>query len=68
MYNIGAANSPFKDVRVRQALNYCIDRVGIVTLLNGTADPPKKLRRPFGRFPPGTSPVLEQYFTYSFPP
>ena len=32
MYNIGAANSPFKDVRVRQALNYCIDRSGLVTL------------------------------------
>jgi ABC-type oligopeptide transport system substrate-binding subunit len=29
-YNIGAANSPFKDVRVRQALNYCIDREGLV--------------------------------------
>jgi ABC-type transport system substrate-binding protein len=39
MYNIGAANSPFKDVKVRQALNYCIDRAGLVTLLNGTAEP-----------------------------
>ncbi|MDP4023325.1 ABC transporter substrate-binding protein [Methylobacterium sp. NEAU 140] len=39
MYNIGAADSPLKDVRVRQALNYCIDREGIVTLLNGTAEP-----------------------------
>src|SRR6202011_4069134 len=39
MYNIGAANSPFRDVRVRQALNYCIDRSGLVTLLNGTAEP-----------------------------
>jgi peptide/nickel transport system substrate-binding protein len=39
MYNIGAANSPFKDVRVRQALNYCIDRSGLVALLNGTAEP-----------------------------
>jgi peptide/nickel transport system substrate-binding protein len=39
MYNIGSTNSPFKDVRVRQALNYCIDRVGLVTLLNGTAEP-----------------------------
>ena len=29
-YNIGAANSPFKDVKVRQALNYCIDREGLV--------------------------------------
>src|SRR6201996_6943554 len=38
-YNIGAAGSPFKDVRVRQALNYCIDREGLVTLLNGTAEP-----------------------------
>jgi peptide/nickel transport system substrate-binding protein len=38
MYNIGAANSPFKDVRVRQALNYCIDRSGLVALLNGTAE------------------------------
>src|SRR5258707_10761213 len=38
-YNIGAASSPFKDVKVRQALNYCIDRAGLVSLLNGTADP-----------------------------
>src|SRR6185312_1059355 len=30
---------PFKDVRVRQALNYCIDRDGLVALLNGTAEP-----------------------------
>jgi peptide/nickel transport system substrate-binding protein len=39
MYNIGAAKSPFKDARVRQALNYCIDRSGLVELLNGTAEP-----------------------------
>jgi ABC-type transport system substrate-binding protein len=39
IYNIGVTNSPFKDVRVRQALNYCIDRAGLVTLLNGTAEP-----------------------------
>ena len=39
MYNMGATNSPFKDVRVRQALNYCIDRDGLVALLNGTAEP-----------------------------
>ena len=38
-YNIGAANSPFKDVKVRQALNYCVDRDGLVSLLNGTAEP-----------------------------
>jgi peptide/nickel transport system substrate-binding protein len=39
MYNMGATNSPFKDVRVRQALNYCIDRDALVTLLNSTAEP-----------------------------
>ena len=39
MFNIGATNSPVKDVRVRQGLNYCIDRSGLVTLLNGTAEP-----------------------------
>src|ERR1700687_2652971 len=39
MFNIGAAGSPFKDVKVRQALNYCFDRAGLVTLLNGTAEP-----------------------------
>src|SRR5258705_9838679 len=38
-YNIGATNSPFKDVRVRQALNYCIDRDGLVSLLSRTAKP-----------------------------
>jgi peptide/nickel transport system substrate-binding protein len=38
-YNIGAKDSPFKDVKVRQALNYCIDRTGLVTLLNGLAEP-----------------------------
>src|SRR6266852_479606 len=39
MYNTGATGSPFKDIRVRQALNYCFDRDGLVTLLNGTAEP-----------------------------
>src|SRR5882757_9203894 len=38
-YNIAAKSSPFADVRVRQALNYCIDRNAIVALLNGTAEP-----------------------------
>jgi ABC-type transport system substrate-binding protein len=38
-YNIGATNSPFKDVKVRQALNYCVDRDGLVSLLGGTAEP-----------------------------
>jgi peptide/nickel transport system substrate-binding protein len=39
MFNIGATGSPFKDVRVRQALNYCLDRSGLIMLLNGTAEP-----------------------------
>ena len=34
-----AANSPFKDKRVRQAVNYAIDRDGLIKLLNGTAVP-----------------------------
>src|SRR5262249_12539745 len=46
MYNIGAAKSPFKDVRVRQALNYCVDRASLVTLLNGTAEPSVRWLKP----------------------
>jgi peptide/nickel transport system substrate-binding protein len=39
LFNMAAKDSPFKDVRVRQALNYCIDRSAIIGLLNGTAEP-----------------------------
>ena len=39
MFNMGAKDSPVADVRVRQALNYCIDRDGLVSLLGGTAEP-----------------------------
>jgi ABC-type transport system substrate-binding protein len=38
IYQMGG-HTPFKDVRVRQALNYCVDRDGVVSLLNGTATP-----------------------------
>ena len=31
--------SPFADVRVRQAMNYAVDRDGLVALLNGSAKP-----------------------------
>lgn len=31
--------SPFKDARVRQALNYALDREGLVALLNGSVEP-----------------------------
>ena len=37
--NTAKADSPFRDVKVRQAINYCVDRAGLVTLLNGTAEP-----------------------------
>lgn len=37
--NMSAQGSPLKDVRVRQALNYCIDRKAVVSLLSGTAAP-----------------------------
>ncbi len=40
-------SSPFKDERVRQALNYAIDRDAIVKFLNGTAKPS------YGLYPPG---------------
>jgi ABC-type transport system substrate-binding protein len=37
-YQMGG-ETPFRDVRVRQALNYCVDRASLVQLLNGTAEP-----------------------------
>ncbi len=39
LFALGGETTPFRDVRVRQALNYCVDRGGLVTLLNGTAEP-----------------------------
>jgi peptide/nickel transport system substrate-binding protein len=39
LFNMAATNSPVKDVKVRQALNYCVDRAGMVSLLNNTAEP-----------------------------
>ena len=38
--------SPFKDERVRQALNYAIDREGMCAMLNGTAKPAAGLYPP----------------------
>ncbi|CAA9275652.1 MAG: ABC transporter, substrate-binding protein (cluster 5, nickel/peptides/opines) [uncultured Acetobacteraceae bacterium] len=32
-------DTPFRDVRARQGLNYCVDRAGLVGLLNETAEP-----------------------------
>ena len=51
--NIGKADSPFKDLKVRQAANYCVDRDGMTELLNGTAEPSvgfyKKVDPNFGK-------------------
>jgi len=35
----GKAGSPVQDVKVRQGLNYCFDRAGMVALLGSTAEP-----------------------------
>ena len=37
--NAESEKSPFRDKRVRQAINYAVDREAIVKLLNGTAKP-----------------------------
>lgn len=39
-------DSPFRDVRVRQAFNYAMDREGLVALLNGAAQPAKGYWKP----------------------
>ena len=39
MLNVDKPDSPWRDVRVRQAANYCVDREGLVKLLNGAAFP-----------------------------
>jgi ABC-type transport system substrate-binding protein len=39
VFAAGRAGSPVADIRVRQGLNYCFDRGGMVQLLNGIAEP-----------------------------
>lgn len=39
VFAVGRASSPVADIRVRQGLNYCFDRDGMVALLSGTAEP-----------------------------
>ena len=38
-FNLAKQDSPFRDIRVRKAINYCVNRDGLVTLLNGLAEP-----------------------------
>src|SRR5262249_38622849 len=37
--NLAKAGTPWGDVRVRRAINYCVNRESLVTLLNGLAEP-----------------------------
>src|SRR3954470_23593448 len=38
-FNLAKEDSPFRDIRVRHAINFCVNRDGLVTLLNGLAEP-----------------------------
>jgi peptide/nickel transport system substrate-binding protein len=55
-------DSPFHDVRVRQALNYAIDREGLCKLVNGIAKPA------VGLYPPGTPFFGEPAQKYTYDP
>jgi peptide/nickel transport system substrate-binding protein len=48
--NAESDHSPFRDKRVRQAINYAVDRDAIVKLLNGTAKPAAGLYPPESAF------------------
>ena len=39
VFNLAKEDSPLRDIRVRHAINYCVNRDGLVTLLNGLAEP-----------------------------
>src|SRR4051794_20209090 len=44
--NLGKPDAPWSDVRVRRALNYCINRDGLISLLNGLAEPSVGIFKP----------------------
>jgi ABC-type transport system substrate-binding protein len=46
VFNTVSPKSPFSDKRVRQAMNYAVDRQALVQLLNGTAKPAAGLYPP----------------------
>jgi peptide/nickel transport system substrate-binding protein len=56
------AGSIFSDVRVRQAVNYAIDREGLCKLLNGTAKPA------VGLYPPGNPLFGDPTQKYTYDP
>jgi len=39
VFNLAKTDGPWSDVRVRRAANYCTNRDGLITLLNGLAEP-----------------------------
>jgi peptide/nickel transport system substrate-binding protein len=39
MLNMAREDSPFRDRRMRQAINYCVDRAAMVKMLGGLAEP-----------------------------
>ncbi|MCB1741022.1 MAG: ABC transporter substrate-binding protein, partial [Gammaproteobacteria bacterium] len=62
VFNLAKEDSPFRDVKVRQAANYCIDRDGMVELLNGTAEPS------YGFFKKGSGKFGSPANAYTFDP
>ena len=62
LLNLQDQDSPFQDVRVRQAINYCIDREGLSSLMNNVAEPS------YGIFKPGGDLFGEPENRYSFDP
>ena len=38
-WSLNTTKAPFNDTRVRQAINYCVDREAVVKLVGGTAEP-----------------------------
>jgi peptide/nickel transport system substrate-binding protein len=62
LLNLQDQDSPFQGVLVRRAINYCIDRDGLVTILNGLAEPS------YGIFKPGEDLFGEPENRYMFDP
>ncbi|WP_181832787.1 ABC transporter substrate-binding protein [Bosea caraganae] len=62
VFNTVSPKSPFTDKRVRQAMNYAVDRQALVQLLNGTAKPAA------GLYPPESTYFGKPENRYSYDP
>jgi len=62
LLNLQDQDSPFQDVRVRRAINYCIDREELSSILNNVAEPS------YGIFKPGEDLFGEPEHRYTFDP